>query len=104
MIVRGWNNGSRSTMDAGYGLKVKLADRDKFFNKDWKSVQPIFEGSENPVEVNITPSFWRGCCELRSKEIGCWFHRLGCAKWPKYKTPKFSMEPNGPKSFLVHPL
>ena len=104
MLATAYTCGKKVNFKSTFGLRINENDRDKFFKQNWKSVQLIFEGSGNPVEVNITPSFWRSCPGLRSKQIGLWFNKLGCTKWPKFKTPKFVMEPKGGKTFFVRPL
>jgi hypothetical protein len=37
MIVTAWNNGKYHKTGAGYGFKVSIEDRDKYFKKDWKN-------------------------------------------------------------------
>ncbi len=45
MIVTAWKGGNaQKTQPAGYGLKVKIADRDKYFYNQWKTVFIHFEG------------------------------------------------------------
>ncbi len=45
MIVTAWKGGNApKTQPAGYGLKVKIADRDKCFYNQWKTVFIHFEG------------------------------------------------------------
>ena len=104
MLATAYTCGKKGNFKGTFGLRVSENDRDKFFKQDWKSVQFIFEGSGNPVEVNITPSFWRSCPELQSKEIGLWFNQLGCANWPKGKPQQFVMEPKERRTFLVRPI
>jgi len=45
MIVTAWKgSNAQKTQPAGYGLKVKIADRDKYFYNQWKTVFIHFEG------------------------------------------------------------
>ena len=37
-LATAWNNGQWSTTGAGYGLKVSIEDRDRFFDREWESV------------------------------------------------------------------
>ncbi|GAH18238.1 unnamed protein product, partial [marine sediment metagenome] len=89
---------------AGYGLKVKCEDRKKYFKKDWKSVNLRLAGRNEPVEVNISPSFWGDCRELRNKKIGKWLLDKRFAPWKKHNPPKFLMEPLRENVFSVHLL
>jgi hypothetical protein len=48
-ICSAWNNGQHESTGAGYGLKIPVADRDKYFKKEWKSVTlelPVNDGSK----------------------------------------------------------
>jgi len=38
MIVTAWNNGKKYATGAGYGVKIKAEERDRFFKKSWKNV------------------------------------------------------------------
>jgi hypothetical protein len=59
MIVTAWNNGG-----TGYRIKMKSADRDRLFKKEWRSVILEFENSPVRVEINLSDSFWNRCSEL----------------------------------------
>lgn len=70
MIVVGWNNGSpNDRTGAGYGIRITRADRDRYFEKSWKSVIIELEG-EGSIGVRLSDSFWENCIELRSSKIG----------------------------------
>lgn len=101
MIVKAWNNGSHRASGAGYGLRISRADRDKHFRREWDKVAVQLPGWDEPLMVNITPSFWRNCTELRHKEIGVWLRDNGFAPWPKGQPPEFQMEPVGSRQFRV---
>lgn len=95
MIVTAWNNGKHHKSGAGYGLKLSVADRDKHFRREWKSVFILLEGQDKPIKVNIAkPSFWSPACrELINVEIGRWLIKNGLAPWPKGKPPKLVLTP-----------
>jgi hypothetical protein len=90
MIVTGWNNG-----DTGYGIKIDMPDRKKFFRKERKSIVLELEGESLPIEVNTDkPSYWRPeCGELISKEIRKWLTKNGLFTWPYREPPKLRLEP-----------
>ena len=102
-----WNNGQWHTNGAGYGLKVSVADRDRFFLRDWHSVtlRLVAESGSVDVKVNCAKnSFWNGTCrELIAREIGRWFLNLGLAPWPKGRPPRFDLSPVEPGVFRVEP-
>ena len=88
-----WSNGSPNNKSgSGYGLKVPKADRDGLFNPEWQTITieiPSELGGTTPIEVNVAKaSFWRGCRELISKEIGLWLLREGLAPWDVGCPPK----------------
>ena len=86
-VATAWHNGSPGPGGAGYGLKIRVADRDKFFDKSWQTVtlRLAAQGSSRIAEVNCAKaSFWNGTCrELIGKEIGRWFIDNGFAPWQK---------------------
>ena len=103
MIVTAWNNSRHHESGAGYGLKVSVEDRDRFFHRHWDTVLLELEGRGTPVAVNINKdSFWGPMCrELISREIGRWLRENGYSPWPKGRPPKFVMEPLGGNRFVV---
>ena len=103
MIVTGWNNGKHNNITGGgYGIEIDPEDRDKYFRRTWTSVV-IELDNEDVVGVTVSPSFWRGCPELRRKEIGKWMldHRL--APW-KGKRPRSRLELVGHRRFRLSRL
>ena len=106
-LATAWNNGQWHAGGAGYGLKVSVADRDRFFRRDWRTVTlRLVAGSAFiDVEVNCAKdSFWNGTCrELISRQIGRWFLDLGLAPWPKGRPPHFDLSPIRPGVFRVQP-
>lgn len=100
-----WNNGEWHASGAGYGLKVSVADRDRFFQKKRRSVNLhlVTESGLTDVEVNCAKdSFWNGTCrELVSRDIGRWFIGLGLAPWPRNRPPRFDVSSIEPGIFRV---
>ena len=103
MIVTAWNNGDWHATGAGYGVKVRPEDRDRFFKKTWKSITLTFEGSKTKARVNVAKkSFWsRTCHELINKEIGTWLQSNGIASWSEGEPPKLWLEPLSDGEFLL---
>ncbi len=103
MEVTAWNNGAHHSTGNGYGLKVDIKDRDKYFRKDWKNALLELEGEPKEITVNVDKSsFWDPTCrELISKEIGIWLIKNGKAPWPKGCPPKMRMEHIGDARFKV---
>ena len=44
MIVTAWSNGNPSHTGSGYGLKISEADRERFFDRSWHSVEIDLDG------------------------------------------------------------
>jgi hypothetical protein len=103
IIVTAWNNGQHHASGAGYGFKVSLKDRDKHFERGWKTVALKLPGVEHLVHVNIEKhSFWNTSCrELISLEIGKWLLRASLAPWPKGSPPKLALRATRSGEFEV---
>ncbi len=95
MIVTAWNNGSHHESGAGYGVRVRGLDRDRFVNREWGRLTLQLEGVPSPIAININkPSFWGDQCrELISREIGRWLISQGLAPWPQGRPPKLELIP-----------
>ena len=107
MIVIAWNNGSSAPSGAGYGLKISLTDRDRYFRREWKTVILVLEDWSIPVEINVAkPSFWGETChELISAQVGRWLLKNRLAPWPENRPPKLILEPLGETGhFLLRQL
>jgi len=76
-----WNNGKRNSSGAGYGIKIKMQDREQFFNRNWKTVILHLDGYSKSVDSNVAKkSFWtKTCGELIRKDIGIWLLQNNCA-------------------------
>lgn len=103
MIGTAWNNGKHHASGAGYGLKVAIPDRDRFFDPERGRVILELDGWDTPVTVNIAKnSFWGpDCRELIQQEIGRWLRQNGLVPWPKGQPPKLRMEPLARDRFAV---
>ncbi len=103
MKVTAWNNGKHHKSGAGYGIKISLIDRDRYFKKSWES---IYLKLPNGVDAEINTykaSFWNDSCrELISKEIGKWFIDYKKAPWHFGSPPKFHMSSNSERHFVLH--
>ena len=102
-----WNNGSWSRTGGGYGLKISIEDRDRHFERDWKSVMIRLIGKRTSgiAEANVAKgSFWnQECRELIKAEIGRWFIENGLAPWPPLPPPRFRMLRVADREFEVRP-
>ena len=74
-----------------YGLRVSKKERNTYFSKQ---IEKIF--LELPIKndfirfkVNVTPSFWNNCPELRSAKIRNWFNACGYARPTTIEPLKF---------------
>lgn len=91
MRAVGWSNGSRDTASpSGYGVKFTPADRDRHLDPERTAVVLELDGGPT-VEVELTPSFWRNCSELRSPEIGRWLLSAGRAPWAAQNPPSIAV-------------
>ena len=101
MIVTAWNNGR-----TGYGVKVQIIDRNRFFKKEWKSIILTFENSSVQARANVAKrSFWTPeCRELIKKEIGDWLRINGLDSWLEEHPPRLWLEPLGNRCFLLRKL
>jgi hypothetical protein len=70
-IWTAWNNGEHSLSGAGYGFKIDAADRDRYFEHEWKTagIELPTNGGVRSVVINLVkPSFWNEPCRQVS---GC---------------------------------
>ncbi len=102
MKVTAWNNGKHHRTGAGYGLKLAVSDRDRYFRKSWKTVVVHLPNGEN-AEVNTAKaSFWNESCrELINRKIGQWLLETHKAPWPAGAPLKFELIPQGEKHFVL---
>jgi hypothetical protein len=65
-----WNNGSFHSSGAGYGFKVPIDDRDRFFERSWGSVVVELPLNNEFIEVIMNcPAASRGVSELKQLEL-----------------------------------
>jgi hypothetical protein len=103
MIASAWHNGQSPHDPGSYGIRVSVADRDKFMSSEWTSITLVLS-TVSSVEIAPTPSFWRKCPEFRSVIIGQWLLDSGAAPWPKGKPPRIALESLGKAKFSVEVL
>jgi hypothetical protein len=106
LIWTAWNSGTHLKSGAGYGFKVPIRDRDRFFDRKWRSVVlelPTASG-HTEIEVNVAKdSFWtEKCHELISRDIGQWLRSNGLAPWRRGRPPKVNVEAVGERRFRVN--
>lgn len=103
MKVTAWNNGQHHKSGAGYGLKIKAQDRDRHFDRAWRSINLYLPNARESIEVNIDKrSFWELTCrELIHRGIGEWLLSSGIAPWEKGSPPNFELEPLEGTSFRI---
>ena len=94
MVVTAWNNGSYSKSGAGYGVKLAADDRDRYFQRNWKTIELELEGYANVIKVNVAkPSFWNSKCrELIHSDIGRWLIDNGLNTWQTRQPPKLYLK------------
>lgn len=98
-----WHNGTAPEEANGYGVRLTPKDRDKYFQQDWSTVLLELDGG-GEAEVELSPSFWRSCSELRSPSIGQWLLDQGAAPWPARSAPGLVVTPTGDNRFAVRVL
>ena len=116
-ITSAWSNGrANNETGAGYGLRIKIPDRDRVFNENerHKPVTLKLVGNRKSCEVTVSidnDCFWNNCPEFRDRGIGLWFtenefinRKPGSWPWPYRKPPKFLIVPTGKYRFEVSPM
>ena len=103
MEVTAWNNGSHHASGGGYGFKLRAEDRDRYFQRSWKTVFVSLPGVTDAVEVNVAKSsFWSASCrELISREFGRWLIENRYAPWQSGAPPKFQLRHSGSNRFKL---
>jgi len=106
MIVKAWNNGSHRIDGNGYGIKILIHDRDRYFDSSWKTISVVLEGYNEPIYVNINKaSFWNNTChELIDKEIGKWLIEHHLDRWQYRRPPELELIQIGERKFLLKVL
>lgn len=105
MIVTAWKNGtaSASSTSAEYGVRLDADDRDRYFRRDWETIELELQGYAQVVKVDVAePSFWNGGCrELIHAEIGRWLVDNGLSSWDLGKPPKLALKFIGGSRFRL---
>ena len=99
MKVTTWNNGTFNPSGAGYGIRIPREFRDAHFKPEWDSVQLHIE--DKVININLKPTFWTTCNELRSKEIGSYLIKHGLGKWDKGQPHILNLELVNRSSFQL---
>ena len=103
MIVTAWKNQIPSRMGAGYGVKLAADDRDRYFCRDWETIELELEGYAQVVKVPVeNPSFWDSTCsELFHAEIERWLIDHGLESWQIGKPPRLGLKFIGGNRFRL---
>ena len=70
-------------------LRIRKRDRHLFENCDEVTLELPVSNDSVTVTTNVSDSFWRSCCELRSVQIGLWMEARGERPWPRGQPPKY---------------
>lgn len=101
IMVKGSCGGSPNhKTGADYRIRIRRVDREKHFKKSWPRVILELEGGMS-IEVNLSPSFWTTCIQLRSKWIGKWMLDRKLAPWRKNDPPELRLERIGNRAFRL---
>jgi hypothetical protein len=103
LIWTAWNNGQHDRSGNGYGFKVPIDDRDRYFDRFQEAAFLVIPHSNKEIRINTRKkSFWTEVCrELICKEIGAWFIREGLAPWPARRPPRFFVSALGEGRFKI---
>ncbi|MDW7656875.1 MAG: hypothetical protein SCM11_06845 [Bacillota bacterium] len=82
MIVSAWQDGT-------YGIRVGKENAQKWFQKDWKSIEVEING--RLYTFDLSPTFWTTNPEFREGPIPHWLEMHGYLSWPKRNPPKFEL-------------
>ncbi|EOW9174415.1 hypothetical protein [Vibrio cholerae] len=77
MEVKVWTNGKPNySTGAGFGIRIARADRENNFSQSQPNIKLLIDDAV--VDLQLTPSFWKKCHEIRHRKIGKWivFHDL----------------------------
>jgi hypothetical protein len=97
MNVKAWSNGK-----GVYGIRIGGANREKFFNPQWRQITVEIGGA--PRLFKLTAGFWKDCPEFRdsgAKWIERWLRDESAVPWPPYQPPSYQLVPTGEKSFRL---
>ena len=103
MIVTAWINGTAFVSGAAYGVRLAAEDRDRYFQRDWETIELELGGYALVVKIDVAkPSFWNSTCsELIHTEIGRWLIENGLESWQAGQPPKLSLKLIGGTRFRL---
>jgi hypothetical protein len=107
MRATAWKGGS--TAYPVYGIRVGLANRERYFPKpdrDEHEIEIVVEVDDQPHTFALTPGFWNKCPEFRdrgSTVIRQWLQRHHRLDWPKGEPPEVQLVPLGGRRFRLLP-
>jgi len=102
MIVTAYNNGAHHESGAGYGLRIRKADRERYFSRNWQNLVISLPNGQIATPNLDKGSFWGDCRELINQEIGGWLRSENLAPWPDHKPPKLNLEPSAENRFSLN--
>jgi hypothetical protein len=97
MKVTPWNGGAQT-----YGIRVGIANRDRYFKRHWKIIQVEMDGQFS--EFQLTSGFWHKCPEFRDRGtpvIREWLESRDALDWPNGKPPRFQLIEIGDARFRL---
>ncbi len=89
MRATAWSNGSPTSSEAGYGLRISAVDRDRFFDRAWTEIV-LDLPDQSSTSIPLSDSFWKRCSELRSAAVGRWLLTAG----PRSLGPRRAAHPD----------
>ena len=98
MEVSGWfggrPKGSHNSSDGTFGIRIGIANRERYFDRAWTEIEVEMEGR---CEVfQLTPGFWRHCPEFRDSgtpRIRGWLQRNRSLTWDRGRPPRMVLVP-----------
>jgi len=97
MHATAWNGGGNT-----YGIRVGKANRQKFFDPNWKVIEVELDGQFHLF--TLTDGFWRNCPEFRDRGkpiIRDWLQQHRSLRWPNKQPPSIELIPLGEAKFRV---
>lgn len=102
MFATAWKNGRQNEFTgSGYGIRVGKRERDKYFDRSWKSVFIDIGGTGNWREFKIRNTFWGNCSEFRSAAIGKYLIENDFGDWVKGVPPALDFFPQDGNRFIL---
>jgi hypothetical protein len=91
--VSGWKRGKgHAPRNMTYGVRMSPEDRDAYFDPAWTTVSVAIGELSTTVIVELRPSFWKQCPELRSSTIRDWLWTQGLTPWRDQDPPSLILE------------